>query len=211
MKVMMINGSPHQDGCTNRALSEMKSVFEQNNIKAEIYWLGRRAIPGCQGCWSCGKLGKCVVDDIVNELHEKAKKADGFVFGSPVHYASISGTMKCFMDRLFTVDLCGNKGENLRLKPVCAVTAARRAGNTASLDEMNRFFEESQMLIVSSTYWNMVFGQNKEEVEQDFEGLHTMRTLALNMSYVLKGLDIANTAGLKKPVLEPEVSTNFIR
>jgi multimeric flavodoxin WrbA len=211
MKVVLVNGSPHKQGSTHRALLEMCHIFNSEGIDTEIFWTGNAPISGCRSCWACQKTGKCIISDVVNDFHQIAGNADGFVFASPVHYAAISGAMTSFMDRVFTTELCGHDGEHFRLKPVCGVASARRAGTTSALDQLNRYFTESQMLIVSSSYWNMVFGQNAEEVEQDKEGLRTMRILAKNMGYVMKCKEAAKNTGIPLPLGEAEISTNFIR
>ena len=206
MKVLLVNGSPNAHGCTARALQEMVQVFTQEGIEAEIYWLGKKPIGGCIAGESCEKLGRCVFDDKVNEFRELAKKADGFVFGTPVHYASPAGSLVGFLDRLF---YCTPR-DVFRLKPAAAVASARRAGTTASLDMLNKYFTISEMPIVSSRYWNGVHGNTAEEVERDEEGLYTMRVLARNMAYLLKCREAADKAGVPLPQREAGVITNFI-
>ena len=206
MKVLLVNGSPHKEGCTHAALSEVAKTLMEEGIEAEIFWIGNQPIGGCIACGGCGRTGKCVFDDVVNEFRAKALEADGFIFGSPVHYASASGNMTAFMDRLFY-----SGGRDFYLKPAAAVTSARRAGTTATFDQLNKYFTISQMPIVSSRYWNMVHGSNAQQVQLDEEGLLTMRILGRNMAYILRCQEAAKKAGVPMPKLETPVFTNFIR
>ncbi len=213
MKVLLVNGSPHKDGCTNRALLEIKSTLENLDIATEIFWIGNKPISGCIACLKCKELGRCVINDVVNEFNEKAKTADGFVFGSAVHYAAPTGGITSFMDRVFYSNAVGSavKGEDVfYMKPGCAIVSARRAGTSASLDVLNKYFLINEMPVVPSKYWNMVHGTSPDQVEQDLEGLHTMRTLANNMAYLLKAKKIAAENGLELPARESKVWTNFI-
>ena len=209
MKVLLVNGSPHEKGCTYTALSVVAETLNKEGIETEIFHIGAEPISGCRGCGACRKqkLGKCVVDDIVNVFGEKAKEADGFVFGSPVHYASAAGSLLAFMDRFF---YSAGK-DTLRLKPAAAVASARRAGTTATLDILNKYFTISEMPVVSSRYWNMVHGSRPEDVYMDEEGMAVMRTLGRNMAFLLKALEAAKSAGIEFPEQEPNVRTNFIR
>ena len=207
MKVILVNGSPHEKGCTYTALSEVARVLNGEGIDTEIFHIGNAPISGCRGCGACRKLGRCVIDDAVNEFAAKAKEADGFVFGSPVHYASMGGSLAAFMDRLFY----SSGKAAMRLKPAAAVASARRAGTTATLDIINKYFTISEMPVVSSRYWNMVHGSTPEDVLKDEEGIATMRTLARNMAYLLKALEAARQAGIALPEQEAPVRTNFIR
>ncbi|MCI8438711.1 MAG: flavodoxin family protein [Oscillospiraceae bacterium] len=206
MNVLLLNGSPHERGCTYTALSEVARTLEADGVSAEILWLGRDAGIGCSGCGACAKLGKCVVDDVVNRAAERARRCDGLIVGSPVHYAAASGQVTGVMDRLFR-----SAGDALRLKPAAAVVSARRAGAAAALDQLNKYFLFNQMPVVSSRYWNIVYGAKAEDVLQDGEGLATMRTLAHNMAWLLKSLQAGREAGVEPPVQEPPVKTNFIR
>ena len=209
MKVLLVNGSPHEKGCTYTALSVVAETLNKEGIETEIFHIGAEPISGCRGCGACRKqkLGKCVVDDIVNVFGEKAKEADGFVFGSPVHYASAAGSLLAFMDRFFY-----SAGKDvLRLKPAAAVASARRAGTTATLDILNKYFTISEMPVVSSRYWNMVHGSRPEDVYMDEEGMAVMRTLGRNMAFLLKALEVAKSAGIEFPEQEPNVRTNIIR
>jgi multimeric flavodoxin WrbA len=212
MKILLVNGSPNQYGCTNRALREILNTLQgEEYLNAEIFWIGNRPISGCLGCSRCAETGKCVIDDQVNAFREIAKGADGYVFGSPVHYASASGAMISFMDRLFFSDLLGSGSQTFRLKPAAAVVSARRAGTTATFDQMNKYFAIQEMPIISSVYWNMVHGNSAEEVEQDLEGLETMRVLARNMAYFLRCKAAGEKAGISAPEREKRFFTNFIR
>lgn len=210
MKVLLINGSPHKNGCTYTALSEVVKTFEEEGIETEIFWIRNKPIGGCIACKSCVKTGKCVFDDVVNECREKAREAGGFIFGTPVHYAAASGNMTAFMDRLFYSDFCGNGGTAFQFKPAATVTSARRAGTTATFDQMNKYYTISQMPIVSSRYWNMVHGTTPEEVKQDQEGMQVMRFLGRNMAYYLKCIEAGKNAGVNPPEQETVHFTNFI-
>lgn len=206
MKVLLLNGSPHEKGCTYTALCEVARTLEADGVEAEILWLGRDAGVGCAACGACAKLGRCVVDDVVNIAAEKARTCDGFIIGSPVHYASASGQAAGVMDRLFI-----SAGAALRLKPAAAVVSARRAGTTSALDQLNKYFTFNQMPVVSSRYWNMVHGTTPEEVRKDEEGMSVMRTLAHNMAWLLKSIAAGREAGVEPPAQEPPARTNFIR
>ena len=206
MKVFLVNGSPHQHGCTDRALREVASALEQGGLETELFWIGNRPIGGCIGCKACRTLGKCAFDGIVNEFAEKLDEADGFVFGSPVHYAAASGNMTSFLDRLFY-----SASEKMRGKPAAVVVSARRGGTTAAYDQLLKYPGITQMPVISSCYWNMVHGQTPNEVEQDEEGLRTMRVLGHNMAYFLHCLAAGRAAGVPLPPEEPPARTNFIR
>lgn len=205
MKVILINGSPNARGCTYTALSEVAQTLEDEGIEAEIIHVGHKDIRGCIGCRKCKTLGKCIFNDIVNEVAPKFKECDGIVIGSPVYFASANGTLISFIDRLFY-----SMTEDKTMKVGAAVVSARRAGNTATFDEINKYFTISQMPVVSSQYWNMVHGNNAEEVKQDLEGLQTMRTLGRNMAFLIKSIHLGKEKyGL--PEKEESVHTNFIR
>ena len=206
MKVLLVNGSPHQHGCTDRALHEVASVLEQGGIGTEIFWIGNQPIGGCIGCGACGKLGRCAFDGPVNEFAEKLDEADGFVFGSPVHYAAASGNMTSFLDRLFY-----SAGRKMQGKPAAVVVSARRGGTTATYEQLLKYPGICQMPIISSCYWNMVHGQTPDDVERDAEGLRTMRVLGHNMAYFLRCLAAGRAAGVPLPPEEPPARTNFIR
>ena len=205
MKVLLLNGSPREKGCTFTALSEVASVLEKNDIQTEIYWIGSDPIDGCQACGFCRKEGKCVIDDSVNVFVEKAEQSDGFVFGSPVHFASASGKIAAFLDRVFY-----SNGKPFATKPGAAIVSCRRAGSTAALDQLNKYFPINNMPQVPSQYWCMVHGNTPDEVRQDLEGLQIMRTLGINMAWILKCIDVGKkTFGLPKYEAERQ-RTNFI-
>lgn len=209
MKVLMVNGSPHEKGCTYTALEEIAKTLKEEGIDSEIFWLGTKPIGGCISCHTCAKTGKCVFDDAVNEFNEKAKDADGFIFGTPVHYAAASGNITSFLDRVFYSDACA-KRRSFYLKPAAAVASARRAGTTATLDQLNKYFTISQMPIISSRYWNMVHGFTPDDVRKDEEGLQAMRILARNMAWFLKCKEAGADAGVPLPKTEKTIMTNFI-
>lgn len=209
MKVLLINGSPKAKGCTYTALEEVAKTLNEEGIETEIFHIGTKPIAGCLGCHQCAKLGKCVFDDIVNVALEKVSDFDGFVFGSPVYYASANGAMTAFMDRLFYANGCSKKGA-FYLKPAACVVSARRAGTTATFDQLNKYFTISNMPIISSQYWNMVHGYTPEDVKKDLEGMQTMRTLARNMAFFLKCKDAGLKAGVELPKKEKHVFTNFM-
>ena len=210
MKVLLVNGSPHKEGNTNAALLEIARQLEKESIGTEVLWLGMDAVSGCRSCYVCSNLGKCVINDCVNTFLDKAAETDGFIFGSPVHFGSASGTLTSFMDRVFYADLLG-KGNRFYLKPAAAITTARRAGTTATLDQLNKYFSLMQMPIVTSQYWNLVHGASDGQVEQDAEGLQTMRTLARNMAFILKCKQVALENGVRLPEREAATFTNFVR
>ena len=205
MKVLLVNGSPHEHGCTDRALREVEDTLRQDGIDAEIFWIGNQPVGGCIGCGACRKLGRCAFDGPVNEFAEKLDSADGFVFGTPVHYAAASGNMTSFLDRLFY-----SQGRKLVRKPAAVVVSARRGGTTAAYEQLLKYPGICQMPIISSCYWNMVHGSCAEEVEQDLEGLRTMRVLGHNMAYFLHCLAAGKAAGIPLPPDEPPARTNFI-
>lgn len=210
MKVILVNGSPHKTGSTNRALEEVAKILAEENIDTEIFWIGAR-VSGCMACFKCVETGKCILNDCVNEFRQKAYGADGFIFGSPTHYAGICGNLVGFMDRLFFSEFQGNANKAFYLKPAAAVVAARRAGSTGVFEQLLKYFSVMEMPIISSRYWNNVFGMEAAEVEQDEEGLCNMRVLGRNMAYFLKCRDAADKAGIKLPQFETPKFTNFVR
>lgn len=210
LKVLLVNGSPHKNGCTHTALCEVGKSLNENEIDTDIFWIGVKPLAGCMGCHGCNAKKKCVFNDTVNEFLEIAGDYDGFVFGTPVHWGGICGSMTSFMDRVFYADLCGG-GNRFLLKPAASVISARRAGTTATWDQINKYFALMQMPIISSRYWTIVHGAKAEEVQQDKEGMQTMRILGKNMAYFLKCKDIATKMGVSVPEQEPAVLTNFIR
>ena len=210
MKVLLINGSPHSNGCTYTALEEIAQTLKNEGVSSEIFQIGTKPLAGCIACKVCADKGQCVFNDKVNEFLAIAKNFDGFIFGSPVHYAAASGAITSFMDRVFYTNACS--GKNLfYLKPASAIVSARRAGTTAALDQLNKYFTISQMPIISSNYWNMIHGAKPEDVAQDLEGLQIMRTLAKNMAWFLKCKEAGEKAGVAVPIIEERVYTNFVR
>ncbi|MDR2421760.1 MAG: flavodoxin family protein, partial [Deltaproteobacteria bacterium] len=165
MKVLLFNGGPHEKGCVYTALAEIAATLKLEDVESQYYWLGNKAIHGCMSCWGCVDKGKCVIDDQVNEFVALAVKADGFVFGSPVHYASACGASCAFLDRVFFSSQNHKGGPVFYLKPAAAVISARRAGTTAAFDRLNKYFAISQMPIISSCYWNMVHGYTPDDVQ----------------------------------------------
>lgn len=205
MKVLMINGSPHAKGNTYTALHEMEKIFEENDIETELVTVGNQAVRGCVACLSCREKGKCVFDDIVNELAPKFEQADGLVVGSPVYYASANATLIAVLDRLFY-----STGFDKTMKVGAAVAAARRGGLTSTFDELNKYFTISGMPVASGQYWNGIHGRLAEEAAQDGEGLQMMRTLARNMAFLMKSIELGKEKfGL--PEKEEKISTNFVR
>lgn len=205
MKVLLINGSPHKDGCTNRALCEVAKELNENSVDTEIVWIGTDALHGCIACGGCGKTKECVFDDGVNEISAKMAECDGLVIGTPVYYASPNGSLLAMLDRLFGI--C----PDLAHKPAAAVASARRGGTTASLDVINKYFTIRQMPVVASTYWNMVHGSKSEDVEKDTEGLQTMRNIGKNMAWLIKCIKSGAENGITAPVADSGERTNFIK
>ena len=207
MKVILVNGSPKAKGCTYTALCEVAGALEKSGIETEIFHVGTEAIRGCMGCGGCKKLdGKCIYDDSVNAFIEKAKTADGFIFGSPVHYAAVSGMLTSFLDRAFYAGK-----PNFEYKPGAVVVSCRRGGASAAFDQLNKYFTISNMPVVSSQYWNQVHGTNPEEVKQDLEGMQTMRILGNNMAWLLKAIEAGKKVGINIPEKEAKIATSFIR
>ncbi len=210
MKVFLVNGSPHEKGCTYTALKEVADTLEKEGIGAEFFWIGNKPLAGCIACRACVEKKKCIFDDRVNEFLAIAAAYDGFVFGTPVHWAAAGGAVTSFLDRAFYADLCSGR-KSFYLKPAAAVISARRAGTTATYDQMNKYFGLLQMPIISSQYWNMVHGANPQDVKQDLEGLQTMRTLGRNMAFFLRCKKTGLEAGVPLPEIEEAIFTNFIR
>lgn len=205
MKVLMICASPHKNGNTALALSEMEKVFTEEGIEVETLQVGQKDIRGCMGCYACYETGKCAIDDIVNETAPKLKEADGVVLASPVYYASANGTLISFLDRLFY-----STGFDKTMKVGVAVAVARRGGCSATFDQLNKYFTISGMPVASSQYWNSVHGRAPGEAAEDAEGMQTMRTLARNMAFLMKSIALGKkTYGL--PEKEERKATNFIR
>ena len=208
MKVLLLNGSSHPHGCTNTALQAIATALEAAGIQTEILFLGNEPVRDCTACGTCKTLpGRCVFDgDIVNQVIAKAETADGFVFGTPVYYSHPSGRILSVLDRAFYA----GKAAFVH-KPAAAIASARRAGTSASLDVLQKYFTISQMPVVSSTYWTIVHGSKPEDVLQDAEGLQTMRNLAANMAWVLRCIEAGKEAGIQPPQAESGARTNFIR
>ena len=205
MKVLLINGSSRKEGCTGMALREVARALQEEGITTEDFFIGNEALPDCIACRKCRETGHCVFDDIVNSFVEKARAADGFVFGSPVYFAHPSGRLLTFMDRAFY-----SGGAAFQFKPAAAVLSARRAGTTASFDVVNKYFTICSMPVVSSTYWNHVYGAQPEEVAEDKEGLMTMYNIGKNMAWMLRCIDLGKQHGVAHPD-NPKVLTNFTR
>ena len=202
-KVILLNGSAKANGCTATALQEMVKIFNEEGIETEIIHVGNKDIRGCVSCGKCEEGGGCVFDDLVNEVAPKFEAADGLVVGSPVYYASPNGTILSFMDRLFY-----STSFSKHMKVGAAVVSARRGGNTATFDVLNKYFSISGMPIATSTYWNQVHGFNADDVKKDLEGLQTMRNLARNMSFMIKAYaDAKEKYG--EPVVERDAFTSF--
>ena len=211
MKVLLVNGSPHKEGCTYTALTEVAKTLKEEDIDTEIFWIGIKPLAGCIACKTCAKTGRCAFKDSVNDFLDIAKDADGFIFGSPVHFAAATGAITSFMDRVFYADLQSGM-QSFYLKPAAAVVSARRAGTTATFDQLNKYFTIMEMPVISSRYWNMVHGAKPEDVEKDLEGLQTMRILARNMAFFLKCKEAGLKAGVSLPKREKSIIfTNFIR
>ena len=205
MKVIMLNGSPKSNGNTAISLAEMGKIFDAEGIEYEVIQVGNKNVRGCIGCGRCGELGKCVFDDVVNEITAKLRDADGLVVASPVYYASANGTLISCLDRVFY-----SINADLRMKVGASVAVARRGGCSATFDVLNKYFTISGMPVASSQYWNSVHGAAPGQAVQDDEGLQTMRTLARNMVFLMKSIDLGKKSfGL--PDTEDHVFTNFIR
>lgn len=204
MKVLLVNGSPHAEGCVYTALSEIQGQLKKHGIESEIFQIGTAPVRGCIACGGCAKLGKCAFDDdVCNKLVDKMLEADGIVIGSPVYYAGANGALCAVLDRAFYV----SQGRFAR-KPAAAVVSCRRGGASATFDRINKYFTISKMPVVASQYWNSIHGTCAEEARQDEEGLQTMRTLADHMAWMLRSIE---AAGLQAPEEEAPKKTNFIR
>jgi multimeric flavodoxin WrbA len=205
MNVILVNGSPNEKGCTNRGLEEVAKALNEDGIQTEIFWIGK-SVPGCLDCGRCRELGHCVYNDGVTRFIEKALKSDGFIFGSPVYYSAPNGTLLSFLQRVF---FSGSKA--LAYKPVATLVSCRRGGASETFAQLNQFYGINSMFTVGSQYWNQIHGNSVEEVEQDLEGLQTLRTLGHNMAYLLKCLAAGKKDGVALPKKEVRVATNFIR
>lgn len=205
MKVLLINGSPNEKGCTYTALTEVGKTLQKHGIDTEILYLGKKPIAGCIAYGKCHETGKCVFDDAVNEVAAKLDEYDGIIVGSPVYYAGPSGQLTAFLDRLFYPNEAKMAG-----KLAAAVVSCRRGGASAAFDRLNKYFLISNMHVVGSQYWNQVHGFTPEDVRKDKEGLQTMRTLGENMAWLLKCIEAGRKAGVPVPVYEPRMRTHFI-
>ncbi len=206
MKVLMLNGSPHENGTTKRALMEVQKTLSENGVESEILTVGNKRVAGCMACGACSKTGKCVYDDeLIINIVKKIEEADGVVIGSPVYYASINGTLKAILDRVFY------SKKSFANKVGASVVVARRAGTTATFDIINKYFAISNMPIVTSNYWNNVHGNNASQAELDLEGLQTMRILGQNMAWLIKCIKKGVECGIDAPILEEKIKTNFVK
>ena len=201
MKVLMLNGSPHENGCVFTALSEVAGELERYGIQSEIFQLGKKPVMGCISCGACFKTGKCFYgDDGVNECAEKLREADAFIVGSPVYYAGPNGALCAFLDRLFY-----GKSKNYAGKPAACVVNCRRGGASAAFDRLNKYFTIANMPVIPSQYWNSTHGRTPEQVRRDLEGMQTMRTLAKNTAWMLQSL-----SGKPHPEYDKQIYTDFI-
>ena len=204
-KILLINGSPHENGCTYTALSEVAKSLHACGVETELYWLGVQPIAGCIACGKCYETGRCVYGDKVNDLLSRAQEFDGMVVGSPVYYAGPAGQLCAFLDRLF---YCSE--ERMAGKLAASVVSCRRGGASAAFDRLNKYFGICNMHVVGSQYWNQVHGFTPEDVRQDKEGLQTMRTLAQNMAWLLRSINAGKEAGCPFPQYEDRLRTHFI-
>lgn len=205
MKVLLVNGSPHIDGTTKFALKEVEKSLNEEGIETEIIDLGSNPINDCVACNYCKNNNECIFNDIVNEFNKKAKEADGFIFGSPVYFAHPTGRILSFLDRVFY----SNKNI-FKNKVGASIVVSRRSGTTASFDILNKYFTISNMYVISSSYWNNIYGSNKDDAKFDLEGRQTMYNLGKNMAYLLKAISFAKTNNLPLPSLSTNEHTNFI-
>ena len=204
-KILLINGSPNEKGCTYTALCEIADTLAKNDVESEILYLGKKPVAGCIACGKCFQTGRCVFDDKVNEVLEKLDEYDGIVVGSPVYYAGPTGQLCAFLDRLF---FCSE--HRMASKLGAAVVSCRRGGASAAFDRLNKYFTICNMTVVGSQYWNQVHGFTPEDVRKDEEGLQTMRTLAQNMAWLLKNRNAGKAQGISAPIYEARINTNFI-
>lgn len=213
MRVILVNGSPHKNGNTQKALEEFQKFIKDEGIDSEIFWIGTKIASGCMGCYNCGEKGECIFDDKVNEFAQTAKDADAFVFGTAVHCASMTGNLTSFMDRFFYSTALAGHTDYYVHKPAAAIVTARRGGTTTTFDQLNRYFALNQMPIITSRYWNMVHGDsgNPENIYEDEEGIQIIKILAKNMAYHLKCIEAGKEKGIMPPKPEDAIYTNFIR
>lgn len=205
-KVLMINGSPHEFGCTYTALKEVADTLEKNGVETEILYLGIKPVAGCIACGKCGQTGRCIFDDQVNRVLDKLAEYQGIVVGSPVYFAGPTGQICAFLDRLF---YCG--GDRMKGKVAAAVVSCRRGGATAAFDRLNKYFTISNMHVAGSQYWNQIHGKTPAQAVKDLEGLQTMRTLGQNMAWLIKSIAAGEASGLAAPEYEKTQITNFIQ
>ncbi len=205
-KVLLINGSPHEFGCTYTALKEVADTLEKNGVETEFLYLGTKPVAGCIACGKCGQTGRCVFDDQVNRALDKLDEYSGIVVGSPVYFAGPTGQICAFLDRLF---YCG--GDRMKGKVAAAVVSCRRGGATAAFDRLNKYFTISNMHVAGSQYWNQIHGKTPAQAVKDLEGLQTMRTLGQNMAWLIKSIAAGEASGLAAPEYEKTQITNFIR
>lgn len=206
MKVLLMNGSPNEQGCTYTALSEVAGTLQKHEIETEIFYIGKKPVSGCIACGNCYTTGRCVFDDAVNQILDRLDSFDGMVVGSPVYYAGASGQVISFLDRLFY-----SGGSRMAGKLGASVVSCRRGGASAAFDQLNKYFMISNMPVVTSQYWNQVHGSVPADVRKDEEGLQTMRTLGENMAWLLKCVEAGKKQGVSYPEYEPKLRTNFIQ
>lgn len=206
MKVLLVNGSPNEFGCTFTALTEVSDTLKAEGIETELLYLGKQPVANCIACNKCAQIGKCIFNDKVNEVFSKLDSIDGIIVGSPVYYAAPSSQVCAFLDRLFYIG-----GKKMAGKIAASVVSCRRGGASAAFDRLNKYFLISNMTVVGSQYWNQVHGNSAEEVKKDAEGLQTMRTLAKNAAWLLKSIEAGRKAGVRPPEYEKKIATNFIR
>ena len=208
-KVLLVNGSPHKEGCVFTALTEIATTLKDEGVDSTLFWVGNQPVAGCIGCGACVGKRRCFRHDRVNEFVEMMDDYDGFVFGTPVHYAAASGAMTSFLDRVFFIDEFN--GDHFAGKPAAAIATCRRSGGTAALDQMNKYMTDCNMPVVPSQYWNVVHGNTPDEIRRDTEGLQTMYVLARNMAWLLKCIALGREHGIGFPAHEQHTMTNFIR
>lgn len=209
LKVLLVNGSPHKEGCVFTALTEIATTLKDEGVDSTLFWVGNQPVAGCIGCGACVGKRRCFRNDRVNEFVEMMDDYDGFVFGTPVHYAAASGAMTSFLDRVFFIDEFN--GDHFGGKPAAAIATCRRSGGTAALDQMNKYMTDCNMPVVPSQYWNVVHGNTPDEIRRDTEGLQTMHVLARNMTWLLKCIALGREHGIGFPAHEQHTMTNFIR
>lgn len=211
LKVLLVNAGPHKHGCTDRALDEVAKTLNGQGIQTDKFWVGNKPLSSCIACKKCAQTGRCTFNDRVNDFVEIALDYDGLVLGTPVHFGAATGAATAFFDRAFYTLRQYAGDEAFRMKVGAAVASCRRAGNTATIDQINKYFQLLQMPIATSRYWNIVHGASREEVEQDAEGLQTMRFLGGNMAFLLKAIQAAKQSDIELPHQEETCYTNFIR